>query len=380
MCRLRLPATDNLTMETIHSAFQLTRDADAAYVPPGRLRRYDLIILDEVSQVDSDSWAKLKTALGELHPGPFVVFVGDFHQLQPISGPPRLQQDLDRQVQQGHMPLIELKHHQAARSVDPEMLGFLTMARVQQPSRAVLEDFFRGRVWSGDIHQAVQKARQLEAADAKPFTFLTVTNRGAERINLARLSMEYPAEARILADGGGIPAELGKVELALGMRIRLTYNVDKDRGFVNGNSGIIRALLRRDVFILQSTQNISILVHPITVKGRKFLPVTYGWATTMRRAQGATLDHVGLWFDRRLADRGYAYVGVSRAKRRNDVFILGRVRRTDWRPVGGNPEQEQEHLSAISESSNEEEDGPSSDDLESADSSQEPDFSSLSSE
>ena len=268
---------------------------------------YDLIILDEVSQVDSDSWAKLQTALGELCPGPFIVFVGDFQQLQPICGPPRLQRDLDRQVQQGHMPLIELQHHQAARSVDPEMLDFLTMARVQQPSRAVLEDFFRGRVWSGDIHQAVQKARQLEAASSKPFTFLTVTNRGAERINLARLSMEYPTEAGILANGGGIPAELGTVVLAPGMRMRLTYNVDKDKGFVNGNSGIIRALLRKDVFILQSTQNVSILVHPITVKGRKFLPVTYGWATTMRRAQGATLDHVGLWFDRRQESQFYEY-------------------------------------------------------------------------
>ena len=78
--------------------------------------------------------------------------------------------------------------------------------------------------------------------------------------------------------------------------------------------------------------------------------------------------------------RGYAYVGVSRAKRRSDIFILGRVRRTDWRPVGGDPGQEQIHLSAISESSDEEEDGPSSSELESVESSQEPDFSSFSSE
>ena len=165
--------------------------------------------------------------------------------------------------------------------------------------------------------------------------------------------------------------------LAPGVRMRLTYNVDKDKGFVNGNSGITRSLLRKDVFILQSSQNVSILVRPITVKGRKFLPVTYGWATTVRRGQGATLDNVGLWFDRRQADRGYAYVGVSRAKRRSDIFILGKVMRTDWRPVGGDPGQEQTHLSAISESSDEEEDGPSSSELGSV---EEQDFSSLSSE
>ena len=105
--------------------------------------------------------------------------------------------------------------------------------------------------------------------------------------------------------------------------MRLTHNVDKERGFVNGNAGMVRKMLRADIFLLQSDQGVPILVHPISSQGRKFLPVAYGWATTIRRAQGATLDKVGLWFDRRLPDRGYAYVGVSRAKRQADVFLMG---------------------------------------------------------
>ena len=80
MYRLRLPHLQNLTMETLHSAFRITRDADATYIPPGRLRHYDLIVVDEVSQIDAFVWRKLKTALGELRPCPFVVFVGDFQQ------------------------------------------------------------------------------------------------------------------------------------------------------------------------------------------------------------------------------------------------------------------------------------------------------------
>lgn len=65
--------------------------------------------------------------------------------------------------------------------------------------------------------------------------------------------------------------------------------------------------------------------------------MVYAYATTMRRAQGSTLDLLGLFFDRKRADRGYAYVGVSRAKVKNDVYLLGSVRRTDWLPVGGDP-------------------------------------------
>ena len=49
MHRGRLPPGLDITVETIHSAFKLGRDRDAQYIPPGRLRRFDLIILDEIS-------------------------------------------------------------------------------------------------------------------------------------------------------------------------------------------------------------------------------------------------------------------------------------------------------------------------------------------
>ena len=374
--RLRLPADENLVMETIHSAFHITREADAPYIPPGRLRKFDLIIFDEVSQIDTSTWAKLKIALAELTPTPYVVFVGDFQQLQPVGGISKLQEDLLRQKGKDVMT-IELKHHEAARSTDPEMLAFLEKIRVKQPSREELQDFFRDRMWSSDPEAAVRTARRLEQEKGKPFTFLTVTNAGADKLNRARLAQEFPEAAQALAQGGGIPAEIGEVVLAAGMRLRLTHNVDKDRGFVNGNTGTVRSVLRKDIVIFQSSQGSLILVHPITVKGKKFLPVTYGWCTTMRRAQGATLNHVALWMDRRLPDKGYAYVGTSRARHRADVYLMGRVRRTDWRPVGPDRPEDQHQLSALSESTDpEEEASMTSMSSESA----EPDFSSLSSE
>ena len=353
MYRLRLPHLQNLTMETLHSAFRITRDADAAYIPPGRLRHYDLIVVDEVSQIDAFVWRKLKTALGELRPCPFVVFVGDFQQLQPLQGGPELQTALERQREDNQILYVKLEHHEAARSVDPAMLDFLEAARLEQPSREALVDFFRDRMLPADPIAATRAALSIEARTRERFTFLTVRNQGAACLNLARLELQFPDAARVLKQGGGIPADVEQVVLASGMRIRLTLNVDKERGFVNGNTGTVRSMLRSDVFLLQSDQGLPILVHPVTQKGRKFLPVTYGWATTMRRAQGATLEKVGLWFDRKLPDRGYAYVGLSRAKRRADVFLMGNIRRTDWRPVGGEGRPgEQTELSALSESTN----------------------------
>ena len=64
-----------------------------------------------------------------------------------------------------------------------------------------------------------------------------------------------------------------------------------------------------------------------------------------------TLDMAGLRFDRRLPDRGYAYVGASRVRAREDLWHVGKVRRTDWLPVDGDvrgPEYEQTEPSAYS--------------------------------
>ena len=351
MYRLRLPNLKNLTMETVHSAFRITRQADEAYIPPGRLRQYDLIVIDEVSQIEASVWRKLRTALGELAPSPFVVFVGDFQQLQPLSGGPELESALQKQREAHSILYVELKHHQAARAVDEDMLNFLNAARIRQPTREELQTFFSGRVWPSDVATTVRTAKTIESISQKNFTFLTVTNKGAAMLNLARLRLDFPQASALLTAGGGIPTENEKIAIAPNMRMRLTHNVDKERAFVNGNAGTVRKVLRADVFLLQSDQGLPILVHPITSQGRKFLPVAYGWATTIRRAQGATLDKIGLWFDRRLSDRGYAYVGVSRAKHRNDVFLIGRIRRSDWRAVGGEGSDEQNMVSGLSESS-----------------------------
>ena len=71
----------------------------------------------------------------------------------------------------------------------------------------------------------------------------------------------------MLAAGRGLPGDPAYGEEQLwfeaGMRVRLTQNLDKDRGFVNGAVGTIQSVLRKDVFVLKTDSNILLLVHPI---------------------------------------------------------------------------------------------------------------------
>ena len=73
----------------------------------------------------------------------------------------------------------------------------------------------------------------------------------------------------------------------------------------------------------------------------EFLPCTYGYATTIRRAQGASLDYVCLNFDaKKASDLRYGYVGASRCRSAAGLFYYKRIRRTDWLPHGEGDEGE----------------------------------------
>ena len=81
-----------------------------------------------------------------------------------------------------------------------------------------------------------------------------------------------------------------------------------------------------------------------------FLPCTYGYATTIRRAQGASLDYVCLWFDGKFPpDRGYGYVGASRCRDSAGLYCFNRLRRTDWLPIGGGGDDEQAERGSASD-------------------------------
>ena len=75
---IRLPDIEGIVVETIHSSFQVSRAADlGTYASPGRVRSYDLVILEERSQTDDVVGEIVFTALQGLPQRPIVAFAGD---------------------------------------------------------------------------------------------------------------------------------------------------------------------------------------------------------------------------------------------------------------------------------------------------------------
>ena len=101
-----------------------------------------------------------------------------------------------------------------------------------------------------------------------------------------------------------------------------------------------------------------VLIHPMTEDGATFLPCCYGYATTIRRAQGADLVAGCLYFNgKKPAARGYGYVGCSRFKSRGGCYLYGKLRRSDFLSVGEEQEDEVLERGYYSLSSDDEE-GP----------------------
>jgi hypothetical protein len=345
--RDRMGSVGNIVIETIHSACQITRAADAMvnYAPPGRLRKFDLILVDECSQIQDAVARLLYLGFKELPQRPYVGFVADFQQLRPM-------QSRATSLMQGwcgatDMPVVELDV--IFRTKDPALLQFLQLCREVQPTRQCLYSFFHGRLWrrTATLSRAVGTGLALGRQFGTTFTWLTVTNPGAMEVSKAALEHEHVTDVDLCRFSGDLKLKFDdRLYLKTGIYIRLTRNLDKDRGFVNGAIGQILHPFRRNgmltgVFTMKLTNGTRLLVHPISDGGVQFLPCTYGYATTIRRAQGSSLDMGCLYFDHCFPpERGYAYVGASRFKTREHLFHYGTIRRSDWLPVGAGTDAE----------------------------------------
>ena len=126
------------------------------------------------------------------------------------------------------------------------------------------------------------------------------------------------------------------------MRVTLTRNVNKAIGFVNGMTAEVLGV--RGHVIVARTRNGSILtIFPFTdteveVQGMKrqctYLPLRLGYATTLVKVQGATLEQVVFWLD--VANVPAAgYVALSRVQRDADWKFIGHVTPHHFTPAVG---------------------------------------------
>ena len=257
---------------------------------------------------------------------------GDFAQQQPISTVNNETRQVSNISSCQHCLsfLVRVTLTTQHRTDDTHLVSFLQHIRFFKPTDEMLSTIMDGRILFPNriIDSSLyEKLRQHPEA-----TILTMTKRAAMYINEIIITSAFsssPICVVLMDDESLIPVHKS-------MRLIITQNINKQIGFVNGQ--FINVVAVRNNTIIACTSSGAILnIHPITKKvdDREITvyPCLPGYAITICKAQGQTLNKVVLWIDTERTPPGTAYVAFSRVKRLSDLYFLTELFPQQFTPV-----------------------------------------------
>lgn len=342
----------------------------------------DLLVIDEVSMMTVELFEKLDQIGRKLRKSerPFgglqLLLVGDFYQLPPvikstdddtvgdkiIDTPKQFIFECPLWAQSIHT-IIQLTH--IYRQSDPIFQQILLAGRegrLTSEQLAVLESR-RGLDWKklaikptlifsrkaeveaiNNANMAALKGTRLK------FTARTALDPAAPYMNvnsseILRMIEYYDRDAPYMSE----------IELAVGAQVMLITNLDQPNGLVNGSRGVIKGFTECNTksedkiskiiakAILEGGVNKFPIVEFTTGETRTIGPVSWGidgqgpggtdyiyriqvplrlaWATTIHKAQGASLDCALVDVGRKTFEYGQAYVALSRVRSLEALYI-----------------------------------------------------------
>lgn len=350
--------------DTLHAFFGLPPrliDPDEKHPVSAKVRlvleNIRCLIVDEVSMVPPnlvDTISNiLRSARGDDRPfgGVPVIFVGDLLQLPPVVGTAEesvyfshryhtryfFSADVFRQ-----QPIVPVVLTQVRRQADAAFVDALNRIRLNQDCRDAVamlnRDCFRDR-----------------PADRPAGVHLMPTNQAARTHNMRALdAIDAPVrlyEARL---GGNVPANKWKLpvsdrlELKAGARVVFLKNRKPD--WINGDVGTVVGLEDDHVRVRKdATDNVLLVgretwhkyrytydyqtrrVEAEVVGSFEQFPLALGWALTIHKSQGLSLDHLTLDLGGGAFAEGQTYVALSRARTLEGITLARPIAMGDVR-------------------------------------------------
>lgn len=347
----------NIGGQTIHSLFQIQpRDfimpefLKLKAKPRNILNAVDVLIIDEISMVAPDllDAIDILARSARRNNAPFgglqVVAIGDLFQLPPV-------------ITQGAMEYYRQNYeHANAYFFDANAYrraDFITYKfdLVYRQNDIPLLDNLR-RLRRGDLGalEFFNNCRIDDAGRRDTAVIITPFRAVAERINASRLGqidapeVSYTGELTGTFQERDVPAPMN-LTLKVGSLVVFVKNADK---WHNGSMGIVRYLGAREIHVqlLNATRDI-VVVRPETwqkieysrddndrlveneVGSFKQFPLNLGYAMTIHKAQGKTLDAVVVDISRGAFAHGQTYVALSRTRRAADMHVASPLRPRD---------------------------------------------------
>lgn len=310
-------AAENLTLA---SGIEARTIASFEYTWAGnrdQLTAHDVLVIDEAGMVGTRQLARVLEAADKAHAK--VVLVGDPEQLQAIEAGAAFRGIL---AESGVAELTEVRRqaHTWQRDATQQLAAGETNTALSAYER---RDAIHQHGKREDARKALLDAwvRTGEEAPAESRLILAYTRADVAELNeLARASRRKNNE---LGRGHLIATERGPKEFATGDRLYFLRN-EKSLGVKNGSLGTIESI--RDG-VLQV--KLDATGERIAVDTRFYKDLDYGYAATVYKAQGATVDHTYVLATSHY-DRHATYVALSRHRQAASVFYAAEDFGAPW--------------------------------------------------
>lgn len=290
-----------------------------------KIKTLELLIIDEISMMDAvlmnkiDEFLKIIRKSSNPFGGVQVLFVGDFCQLQPPKGEYCFKSSA---WQEANLKVIVLKKSMRQKD-DLEFQEILDALRFGKCSDRILEQLKQteNNSFCGSVKPTMLYCRNMDVdhINEKNFQELLKT-----QSDVCTYDAKYSGH---MAESWGESCKIQKsIKLCVGCQVVCNWNIDIDRGIINGTRGIVKDLMARSV-VIELVDGRTVLIDYIKAINQdcetcsiEYLPLKLAWALTCHKSQGMTLDCVIVNLSGVFAC-GQGYTALSRVRNMKDLQI-----------------------------------------------------------
>ena len=276
-----------------------------------QLRKNDVLVVDEAGMINNNQLSKIMTEVEER--GAKLVLVGDPGQLQSIGAGAGFRAIVN---QIGGVELTEVRRQQK------NWQRQATIDFAEQRTEYALNTYIHHQKVAHIDDMVDQKATYK--ALAGDYVFDPIKNQKSTKLGLAYEKKDVQQlnsairclrreQGEINDDGIRVQTVNGVKEFATGDRVTLLKN-DKKLGVQNGSLATIERINKKNLVIKLDDSG-----HSISIPINQYNFIDYGYATTIHKSQGATVDKTFVLASQ-LMDRSTTYVAMTRHRKDTQIF------------------------------------------------------------